>query len=955
MQHRTFRFLYLLTACLRKHGALMLLLTYIFLSLGAFAEEDGDNLPHIPDWFQQKGLPDTASAQWDTPNETINHFTGKLHYVFTDLVIPGNGGMDYTHIDDPYSTLDVWNNHPHSPLGIGWNLHMGKVQRSGPICASTWLTASNNPIWELPDGSRHILYEQSHTNAPIHWLSKDFWRAQCVNSHLHIQSPDGTTYEMTEPGHVSDPGNTWHVGRIVDRNGNWFAFHYQNLSYGVKVLSQITTSDDRTVTFTYSTDALLTGITDTATGRMDAQKFLTKVERPDGASWKYSYHNSPPGTGSLSRVENPAGGTIDYQYDHVDFKTGTPWQGQKSTVVVQKTASLSAPSPDVPAPPDATGTWTWAYTVASQALASTTQGTTITYSYNVPPANPAALNTTTVTDPTGAIAKHYHIGIRSVPLMPAVIGLSVGSQSPLETTQLGYQAIYISSQWDVIAYNLTTAHYYPRAHVVNYHRIRRNGTNYVTEKSNFDTWGNPATIVETATNNLSDPALQRTYTRQTNLTYAINTNQWLLRQIASQTITVDNQNHTTTHQYDSSGNLLAQNTAGVTTSHTYHPTGDLASSTNANGHTTSYNNYHRGTAQQEQQPANITITRTVDDAGNITSVTNGRGYTTSYTYDSLGRVTKITPPVGDSVHVTWTPTSRLVWRGGGASYLSMQDLTTWDGLGRMVRRQVTAPPNALGQTIIGVDWHYDILGRRTFASYPNSNLGTGFVHDSLNRITATLHGTTQGSNSAYSIEYTTYGNLHTIRQNTAGQGSVEYLRAFGNPDEQQVIQMFNGEITDGGLYVATQTDTTRNVLGQPLAVTVDGATRTWEYDSRYYLISRTDPETGTTTFTRDDLGNLLSKTTLIESLGETTGPTTHYTYDARSRLVGISYPSSPHPDIPNAPSVSYSYNANDQLETISNGMVVIGLPNYLQDGTLGILVIVAVVLSTDRRLVAFVK
>jgi len=43
------------------------------------------------------------------------------------------------------------------------------------------------------------------------------------------------------------------------------------------------------------------------------------------------------------------------------------------------------------------------------------------------------------------------------------------------------------------------------------------------------------------------------------------------------------------------------------------------------------------------------------------------------------------------------------------------------------------------------------------------------------------------------------------------------------------------------------------------------------------------------------------------------------------------------------------------VTTISNGMVVIGLPNYLQDGTLGILVIVAVVLSTDRRLIAFVK
>lgn len=39
---------------------------------------------------------------------------------------------------------------------------------------------------------------------------------------------------------------------------------------------------------------------------------------------------------------------------------------------------------------------------------------------------------------------------------------------------------------------------------------------------------------------------------------------------------------------------------------------------------------------------------------------------------------------------------------------------------------------------------------------------------------------------------------------------------------------------------------------------------------------------------------------------------------------------------------------------IDNGMVVIGLPDFLQDGTLGLLVIVAVVLSTDRRTVQVV-
>lgn len=43
------------------------------------------------------------------------------------------------------------------------------------------------------------------------------------------------------------------------------------------------------------------------------------------------------------------------------------------------------------------------------------------------------------------------------------------------------------------------------------------------------------------------------------------------------------------------------------------------------------------------------------------------------------------------------------------------------------------------------------------------------------------------------------------------------------------------------------------------------------------------------------------------------------------------------------------------VNVINNGMVVIGLPDFIQDAVLGVLVIVAVVLSTDRRAVSFVK
>jgi ribose transport system permease protein len=43
------------------------------------------------------------------------------------------------------------------------------------------------------------------------------------------------------------------------------------------------------------------------------------------------------------------------------------------------------------------------------------------------------------------------------------------------------------------------------------------------------------------------------------------------------------------------------------------------------------------------------------------------------------------------------------------------------------------------------------------------------------------------------------------------------------------------------------------------------------------------------------------------------------------------------------------------VNVINNGMIIMGLPRYVQDGVLGAIVIVAVILSTDRRSIGFVK
>ncbi|MGL5005561.1 MAG: RHS repeat protein, partial [Casimicrobium sp.] len=101
-------------------------------------------------------------------------------------------------------------------------------------------------------------------------------------------------------------------------------------------------------------------------------------------------------------------------------------------------------------------------------------------------------------------------------------------------------------------------------------------------------------------------------------------------------------------------------------------------------------------------------------------------------------------------------------------------------------------------------------------------------------------------------------------------------------------------------------------------------TRTYDYNSQYYLISIVDPETGTTTFGRDGNGNMTSRK--VGSSGTTTytyddldrqtqavypgGPTINKTYNARGKVLTTTVSGT-------GGDRSYSYDANDNLDTES--------------------------------------
>lgn len=121
-------------------------------------------------------------------------------------------------------------------------------------------------------------------------------------------------------------------------------------------------------------------------------------------------------------------------------------------------------------------------------------------------------------------------------------------------------------------------------------------------------------------------------------------------------------------------------------------------------------------------------------------------------------------------------------------------------------------------------------------------------------------------------------------------------RAFSSPDELQVMQI---DAPDASASVTFA----RDGAGLAKAITQGGKTRILDYDDRHFLTTKIDPETGTTTFGRDAVGNMSSS-----QVG--TSGTTQYFYDGRNRLKSRIYP-----DNANA---TLTYYKDDKLKTLAN-------------------------------------
>jgi len=832
------------------------LIAWVFAAGAAVAD--------MPDFYSEGGF----NVNRDYPSldkyETIDPFTGKLQLHHTDIHIKGNGGMDLN-ISRSYTSQ----NHV---ITNGWTMHMGRILNPSDrtYCPDPGLysTDIHNPTLELPDGSQQVLADAYYSDGvtPV-FLTKNLWTGACdAQSVLWITSPEGTKYRMDYQG----LNFSMYPTLIQDRNGNTISITYANPNGNGVQITTITTSAGTTLTFNYgpapdgSGYQVLTSITDGSGSGSHTWSYqylaesigiyyLSQVTLPDGTTWKYTYNGDTgtPGAFQISSVTNPMGGTTTYTYGSAMFNADILDGYTGDDVIVSKTAS-------------GVGTWNYSYTPST--------------GIGVP-------DTTTVTDPLNQTTTYQHFGINSANTIGDVwrIGTllrkTVGPVSaPLRDENYTYTPSTLSAEGDARSFkwdNKTDGTF--NMPMLASTTITQNGATYSTVNSNFDTFGNPGTVTETGPNYGASST-----SRTTNYTY--NTNCWLpagkgdWHQVLSKAVTGGVQISRT---YDTNCNALSETRDGVTTSYAYDAQGDVASKTYADNRTYNYSGYAHGIPTSENQPESISISRTVDYWGNVLSETNGNGYTTRHTYDGLNRVTSTTYPRGNSLSITYTPTTTTITRG------ALTETDNYNAFG--LRTSVN-----LGG--ITQNYTYDALFRRTFTSNPSSTtVGTTVAYDQLNR-------PTRVTNPDSTTKSTSYGAASKTVTDENGNATTYGYYSYGDPGEEYLKS-----INLPASVASSNTTITRNGHDQITSVTQNGVTRSYGYNTHFYLTSVVNPETGTTTYGRDAEGNMTSR-----SVG--TSGTTTYGYDLQNRLVGTTYPATPA-----TPSVVMTYSKTNKPLTVTSG------------------------------------
>ena len=310
---------------------------------------------------------------------------------------------------------------------------------------------------------------------------------------------------------------------------------------------------------------------------------------------------------------------------------------------------------------------------------------------------------------------------------------------------------------------------------------------------------------------------------------------------------------TTTMQYNSLGQVIQIDGPRTDVSDlitlTYHDCGtgaecgQLASTTNALGHTTTFDSYDvHGRITQMTDANNVVTTFAYDLRGRLLTKTEtppaGAVRITTTTYDSAGQITSATTPDGITLFYNFAADQKLLSITDDLGNLIEFD---YDLKGNLDTALTQDPDATLVRTI---DTDYDIRNR--VASIDSAGSLAQMVHDAVGN----LVNETDPNENPSTVH--TYDSLDRLAQTI---DALSGLTSYGYDVNDQLTQI----------------------------TAPDGANTQYVYDDLGNLLQEISPDRGTMTFGYDDAGNVISQV-------DGRGVNVTYTYDALNRLTFIDYP-----------------------------------------------------------------
>lgn len=295
------------------------------------------------------------------------------------------------------------------------------------------------------------------------------------------------------------------------------------------------------------------------------------------------------------------------------------------------------------------------------------------------------------------------------------------------------------------------------------------------------------------------------------------------------------------YSYDASGRLSSidgpRTDVSDITSFTYHSNGDLASISNALGHSNQYTQYDANGRPLTMVDANgITTSMTYDAMGQVISTTTA-GYTTSYEYDAMGQLLKITEPGNITTHYAYNGARQLTSITDGSGN---QIAYSYDNMNNVTNIEVKDDSGAL------------------FASQSRQ-------YDNLNR----LSNLVDGLNHTISYSYDNVGNLIST--------TTPLLK-----ETKQVFDALN-RLIESETADQKKTQYTYTAADQLSSVkAANNALTQYQMNGFSEVYSQTSPDTGVTTFSYDSAGNVITKKDAREV-------EISYEYDALNRVTKIDF------------------------------------------------------------------